>query len=194
MLLETLQQELGRLGATVRLQTQPRARGLQIDALLEVELDGTRETFVVEQKARAPYPSEVGFLDPLRTRLQQIGAPLLVAPHISEGQGSQLIAHGWSWADAQGNFDLRAGNLRLRQLLPGPKRTRGPRALPRGPGGLAIVRDLIFLPSPFADPRLGRRRLAASAGVTLARVSQVLKQLGEKEIIRGDPAVTDQER
>ncbi len=194
MLLDALQRELQDLGATVRLQTERRARGLQVDAILKVELDGTRETFAVEQKARAPYPSEVAFLDPLRTRLEQIGAPLLAAPYISPGQGSRLITHGWSWADAQGNFDLRAGTLRLRQRLPGPKPTRGRRALPRGPGGLAIVRDLIFLPSLFADPRLGRRRLAASAGVTLPRVSQVLKQLAGADIVRGDPAVTDQER
>ncbi|HYT78682.1 MAG TPA: hypothetical protein VEQ37_05415 [Actinomycetota bacterium] len=194
MLLDTLRRELTELGATVRLQAQRRVSTFQVDALLEVELDGTREIFAVEQKARAPYPSEVGSLDPLRTRLQQIGAPLLAAPHISEGQGSQLITHGWSWADGLGNFDLRAGSLRLRQRLPGPRPTRGHRSLPRGPGGLAIVRALIFLPSVFADPRLGRRRLAAAADVTLPRVSQVLKQLAEAEIIRGDPAVTDQER
>lgn len=194
MLLDMLQRELTELGATVRLLAQRRASNVQVDALLEVELDGTREIFAVEQKARAPYPSEVGFLDSLQTRLQQIGTPLLAAPHISEGQGSQLVAHGWSWADGLGNFDLRAGSLRLRQRLPGPKPTRGHRSLPRGPGGLAIVRALIFLPSVFADPRLGRRRLAASAGVTLPRVSQVLKQLAEAEITRGDPAVTHQER
>jgi hypothetical protein len=194
MLLDTLQRELGELGATVRLTTPRKTRGFPVDATFEVELAGTREVFAVEQKARAPYPSEVAFLDPLRERLEEIGAPLLSAPYISEGQGWQLIRHGWSWADGQGNFDLRAGTLRLRQRLPGRKPTRAQRAFPGGPGGLAIVRALIFLPSLFTDPRLARRRLAASAGVSLPRVTQVLNQLAGAEIIRGDAAVTDQER
>src|SRR2546430_1366226 len=183
------------LGATARLTSQRRdSSDFPVDAILEVDVAGTREVFGVKQKARAPYPSEIALLDPLRERLNEIGAPLLAAPYISQGQGSQLVAHGWSWADGQGDFDLRAGALRLRQRLSAPKPTRGHRALPSGPGGLAIVRALISMPSLFTDPRLGRRRLAASAGVTLPRVSQVLKQLSEAEIIRGDPAVTDQER
>jgi len=194
MLLDRLQRELEKLGAGAHLRTPRGGRRSEIDATLEVELSGVREIFAIEQKSRAPYPSEVPVLEPLRRRLEKLGTPLLAAPYISEGQGAQLVHHGWSWADGQGNFDLRAGALRLRQRLPATKPPRKPRTLPRGAGGLAIVRALIFQPLLFTDPRLARQRLAASAGVTQPRVSQVLKQLREAEIIRGDPAVSDQER
>ncbi len=71
--------------------------------------------FAVQAKSRAPYPNELERLQQSRHGLAASGHPLIVAPFISEPLGSILTRDGWSWADTQGNFDLRAPGLLLRQ-------------------------------------------------------------------------------
>ncbi|MGH9198883.1 MAG: hypothetical protein ACRD1T_24550, partial [Acidimicrobiia bacterium] len=60
---------------------------MAVDALLTVDLDGSHALFACEVKHRAPYPSEVSLLEPIRQTLASTGTPLLVVPYVSEGQG-----------------------------------------------------------------------------------------------------------
>src|SRR5262249_23010560 len=81
-----------------------------------------------------------------------------------------------SWADAQGNFDLRAPGLIARQrraaMAPAPKQ----RSLPRGSGSYAMIRALVaFGDGEDEEPRA--TALAAQAGISQPRASQVLQQL-----------------
>jgi hypothetical protein len=193
LITEELVRHLQVLGAKVHIRAgsaEPQAP----DALLHFELDGTRAVFVVEVKTRPPYPSEVAALDRTRERLAQLGTPLLLAPYVSVGVGEALSAHGWSWADGQGNFDLRSGTIRLRQRLPRTAATPPRTGLPRAGGGLAVVRALIARPRYFTDPRLTQDRLAAAAGITQARVAQVTAQLREADLVESKLGSSDEDR
>lgn len=184
MFIQRLVEELRSIGAQVTLGHSPRAK-TRTDLILEVALDGAEALFVVEYKSRAPFPNEAGRFEALRRRLDASGTPMLLAPYVSLGQGEALVRAGWSWADTQGNFDLRSGPIRLRQRTPGSKRPRSASVLPRGPGGLALVRALIYGPSGFNDPRLGQQRLATAAGVSQPRVAQVFGRLRDAGLVRG---------
>ena len=65
------------LGASVSLM--PERADSTVDAVLEVSMDGVATRFAVETKGRAPYPSEVRSMTPIRERLEPIGLPLLVS-------------------------------------------------------------------------------------------------------------------
>jgi hypothetical protein len=146
------------------------------DAVIEVRAGTTTARFAVEQKMRAPYPNELPRFDAPRKALLPVGQPLLVGPFVSEALATSLTAADWSWADEQGNFDLRAPGLLLRQrrmsAAPKPKRTR----LPQGSGGLAIVRALIRFGEGDGEG-FSATGLANQAGVSQPRASQVLGQL-----------------
>jgi hypothetical protein len=153
-----------------------------VDAILEVETDDRTARFAVQAKSRAPYPHELDRLKQAWPVLAARGHPLLVAPYISEPLGSILTRDGWSWADIQGNFDLRAPGLLLRQ-----RRTSAPAApkrktLPRGSGSFAVLRALIG-GSGGQDEEPGATALAAQAGVSQPRASQILHQLHELELV-----------
>jgi hypothetical protein len=169
-----------------------RASGLEVDsrepaedagadAIFQVAADGPGARFAVQVRRRAPYPHEADRLEPSRRELARRGHPLLVAPFVSESLGSILTQAGWSWADDQGNFDLRAPGLLLRQRrsdsAPAPRR----RSLPRGSGSFAIVRALVAVSGE--DEELGATALAAQAGVSQPRASQVLHQLHELDLV-----------
>lgn len=153
-----------------------------IDAILDVATDGYIERFAVQLKKRAPYPHEVGGLQRVRSELAERGRPLLVAPFVSEPLGAILTRADWSWADEQGNFDLRAPGLLLRQRRtasrPVPKR----RSLPRGSGSFAIIRALVGF-GDGEDEEQGATALAAQVGVSQPRVSQVLHQLRDLKLV-----------
>jgi hypothetical protein len=191
---QELTRQLRALGANVDVRTAPTDGPQGPDAVLHVDLDGATAVFALEAKARSPYPSEVPRLDRTRHRLAYLGTPLLLAPFISVGEGEALSAHGWSWADGQGNFDLRSGTIRLRQRLPRtavpPPRT----GLPRAGGGLAVVRALIAHARYFTDPRLTQDRLAAAAGISQARVAQVMAQLREAGLVASKLGSSDEDR
>jgi DNA-binding transcriptional ArsR family regulator len=152
------------------------------DALLDVATDGPSARFAVRLKRRAPYPHEVRHLDRSRHELARQGRPLMVAPFVSKSLASILTEAGWSWADDQGNFDLRAPGLVLRQrqtnVMPAPTR----RSLPRGSGSFAIIRALVGF-SGNDDDGPGATALAGQAGVSQPRVSQVLRQLYDLKLV-----------
>src|SRR5437588_44672 len=153
------------------------------DAVLEVSSGGALSRFAVEEKARAPYPNELDRLAPARGAIARSGAPLLVVPFVNEALGSALTAAGWSWADAHGNFDLRAPGLVLRQRQmatpPKPRRTK----LPQGSGSLAIIRALIGF-EQGEDEEATATALAAQAKVSQPRASQVLHQLRDLDLVQ----------
>ncbi len=174
----TLVAQLRAAGA--RVQTRSRVDP-RVDAILEVDLDGAKRRFALEYKRRPLYPSQVPELERTRRKVERLGTPLLVAPYISEGLGRSLVSHGWSWADEQGNFDLRAPRLRLRQRLTRGIAPRAKGALPRRGGGLAIVRVLI---ARDEEESIGATELARLTGVTQARASQVLAQLESAGLVQ----------
>lgn len=145
------------------------------DLLVAMRVGEDTIHFAVEVKMSAPYPSQMERLDPIRDRLRNWGLPLLHAPHISEGQGRALTSHGWSWVDELGNFDLRSKGMVLRNRVHAAKREgrRSANALPKGPGGLRVVRILIA--NPPQPPRTSV--IAQIAQVSTPRTSQVLHQL-----------------
>src|SRR6266702_3840670 len=164
-------------------QREPALTGdARADALLEVALGGQSARFAVEVKQRAPYPSELERLRQLREALSRLGEPLLVAPFVPETLGVSLTGQGWSWADAQGDFDLRAPGLMLRQRRavrpPKPVQT----TLPRGSGSFAVIRALIRF-GDGEDEELGATALAAQARVSQPRASQVLARLGDHDLV-----------
>lgn len=151
------------------------------DAILSVSADGHQARFAAQVKGRAPYPHEVESLQRSWRELAQRGRPLLVAPFVSESLGVILTSAGWSWADEFGDFDLRAPGLLLRQrrliTRPVPKR----RSLPRGSGSFAVIRALVGLSEEQSEDS-GATALAALAGVSQPRVSQILRQLHDLEL------------
>lgn len=152
-----------------------------VDALIDIEVDGLVHRFAVEEKRRAPYPSEVGPFIAGHANVTVHGTPLLVAPFISEGVGRALIDKDWSWADEVGNFDLRAKGLRLRQRVTGSPPQPARKNLPQGRGALTIIRFLISQ----SDERtaLGPTELANMARVSQPRASQVLSRLHKAELV-----------
>jgi hypothetical protein len=128
--------------------------------------------FHVERRERAPYPNEIGTLEVKRALIKKAARPLLVAPYVSDATGAALVNAGWSWADEEGNFDLRAPGLVLRERQSRKKAPQPKLRLPLGPGSLAIIRSLIR-----NSDEVNPRTLAAVAAVTQPRASQVLAQL-----------------
>lgn len=160
--------------------TPPGAAYPGVDAILDVTVGDRSARFAVQAKSRAPYPHEVERLQQSRHGLEAHGHPLLVAPFVSESLGSLLLRDGWSWADAQGNFDLRAPGLLARQrraaTVPAPKQ----RSLPRGSGSYAVIRALVRF---SGDEEPGATTLAAQAGISQPRASQVLHRLHDLELV-----------
>ncbi len=150
--------------------------------VIEIVADGEPALrLALEERTRAPETGEVRELGELHRLLAPYGLPLLVAPYISPPLGVALIKAGWSWADNQGNYDIRGPRLRLRQrrtYYP-PKPSR--QSLPRGAGSWAIVRTLIAC----GDDREQTKTtiLATKAGVSQPRASQVLGQLAELNLV-----------
>ena len=169
----TLVNSLRKAGLSVEaVRDAPATTGVRVDVVVDVE----GRSFVVEERGRVPYPSELDKLEVLRAQLGQVGTPLLVVPFVSDGVGDSLRRAGWSWADDAGNFDLRAAGLVLRQrttnISPPVKST----ALPHGSGSLAIIRSLIGF-SDDETEEASATTLAAQANVSQPRASQVLSQL-----------------
>ena len=168
----------------LRVEDLPSAggEGVGVDALLDVAVEDRSMRFAVQAKGRAPYPHEVDRLQRSLRELELRGHPLMIAPFISESLGSILTRDGWSWADGQGNFDLRAPGFVVRQrrasTAPAPKR----RSLPRGSGSYAVIRALVGF-SGGEDEEPGATALAAQAGISQPRVSQVLHQLRDLKLV-----------
>jgi hypothetical protein len=152
------------------------------DAVLVVTGAGHGARFAVQMKRRAPYMNELAGLARLRESMSSIGEPLLVVPFVSDSVGTALTAQGWSWADEHGDFDLRAPGLvfRQRRAVSAPRAVRG--ALPRGSGSFAVTRALIRF-SDGEEEHPGATALAAQAGISQPRASQVLGQLLAQNLV-----------
>lgn len=98
-------------GVTVEDLSPASSVDVGVDSILDVTVGDRSARFSVQVKSRAPYPHEVERLRRSWHGLEQYGHPLIIAPFISEALGSLLTGDDWSWADAQGNFDLRAPGL-----------------------------------------------------------------------------------
>lgn len=161
--------------ATPELSDQP-------DAVIRILTEGAEKRFAVEEKQRAPYPNELPRLALRREVLESVGSALLVVPFVSETLGVALAESGWSWADDQGNFDLRAPGLLLKQrrIASTPRAER--KGLPRGAGSFAIIRALISF-GAGEEEEANAGLLASHAKVSQPRVSQVLTRLHELQLI-----------
>lgn len=152
------------------------------DAILAVVAGDRSAGFAVQAKSRAPYPHEIERLRRSWHELARRGNPLLVAPFISEPLGSILTKADWSWADAEGNFDLRAPGLLLRQrrtsTVPAPKR----KSLPRGSGSFAVIRALVGFGGGEGEAP-GATALAARAGISQPRATQILHHLYDLQLV-----------
>jgi hypothetical protein len=169
-------------GLTVEDLTPADPTDAGVDAVLAVETGDRAARFAVQVKSRAPYPHELDRLKHSWPGLAVRGHPLMVAPFISEPLGSILTRDGWSWADSQGNFDLRAPGLLLRQRRPSTSPMPKRKTLPRGSGSFAVIRALVGF-SGGEDEEPGATALAARAGISQPRASQVLHQLRELELV-----------
>jgi hypothetical protein len=169
-------------GLTVEDVTPAGGTDAGLDAILEVTADDRTERFAVQVKSRAPYPHELERLQQGWHRVAARGHPLIIGPFISEPLGSMLTKQGWSWADNQGNFDLRAPGLLLRQRRTSTSPTAKRKTLPRGSGSFAVIRALVGF-SGGEDEELGASALAAQAGVSQPRASQILHHLHELELV-----------
>lgn len=170
-------------GVAAELVASPSQQGdVRLGAALDLAAGNATTRFAVEEKRRAPYPSELVDLNERHHALASGGHPLLITPFVSEALGPVLTAAGWSWVDAQGNFDIRAPGLTLRQR----RATAVPRArsksLPQGSGSLAIIRALIGF-REGRDEKLRATPLAVQAKVSQPRASQVLRQLHDLGLI-----------
>jgi hypothetical protein len=152
-------------------------------AVLDVAEGAQGARFVAEWRSRAPYPHEVQRLHQTWKKLAPLGHPLLTAPFISESLGTMLTDIGWSWADDQGNFDLRAPGLVLRQRRSNLPPVARRMTLPKGSGSLAIIRSLVR--SGAGDPVPRITELAHMAEVSQPRASQVLRQLHDLGLVEG---------
>jgi hypothetical protein len=153
-----------------------------VDAIIDVAVGDRSARFVVQARGRAPYPHEVERLQRSWRELEKRGHPLMIAPFISEALGSVLTRDGWSWADAQGNYDLRAPGLVARQRRASTAPPPNQRSLPRGSGSYAIIRALVGF-SGGEDEEPGATALAAQAGISQPRASQVLHHLHNLKLV-----------
>jgi hypothetical protein len=153
-----------------------------VDAILDVAVGDRSARFAVKAKGRAPYPHEVERLQRSWHELDLRGRPLMTAPFISESLGSLLTGDGWSWADAQGNFDLRAPGFVARQRRASADSAPKQKSLPRGSGSYAVIRALVGF-SSTEDEEIGATALAAQVGISQPRASQVLHRLHELKLI-----------
>jgi hypothetical protein len=109
------------------------------------------------------------------------GEPMLVAPFVTETTGERLADAGWSWADLEGNFHLRAQGLLVHQRRPRTRQAPA-KTIPQGSGALAIIRALIGFADGEAEETTATG-LAHQVGVSQPRASQVLGQLRELGLI-----------
>jgi hypothetical protein len=169
-------------GSAVAVEHRDVPQGAHADALLDVSADEQVARFAVETRSRAPYPGELRQLRPAWEESSKLGHPLLIVPFVSDALAVALRSEGWSWADTQGNYELRAPGLRLQQrrtfAAPAPKR----KTLPRGAGSFAVIRALIRFRVDEVE-EIGATALADQVGVSQPRASQVVHGLHDLGLV-----------
>lgn len=181
MLIEAIRW-LREAGLAVAEQAGDGRRAAGPDTVLDVSVGDRSARFAVAQRQRAPYPGELSGLVSTREALSSLGEPLLTAPYISQALGASLTEAGWSWADDYGDFDLRVPGLifRQRRALTAPAARQ--RSLPRGSGSFAVIRALVG--SRSSEEEVGATEIAARAGVSQPRASQVLHKLRQLSLVQ----------
>jgi hypothetical protein len=161
----------------------PRDPKAYADDVVEIALGEASARFAVERRQRAPFQNEIPGLERARRNLEKLGHPLIVATYIPEALGRALVEAGWSWADDQGNYDVRGAGLRLRQrrTFAAPRQPR--RHMPTGSGSLAVIRTLIMLQEDSEDGH-SPTEWAKLSLVSRPRVQQVLAGLGALELVQ----------
>lgn len=166
-------------GAKVRVERQPEHTDGG-DSALVIELDDNLVELVVHERRTNLYPTDVAKL--ARALPHEAGRdPILVAPFVGPRLGDTLIEAGWSWADAAGNFDVKAPGIRLRQRLVLHRPPRQQRVLPRGVGSTAIIRWLLTH-APTGE-RIDPAVLTEVGQVSQPRVSQILQTLARQDLL-----------
>jgi len=169
--------------ADVTVSLLPDGRSGIADDVVDIAVGKSLVRFAIKKRQRAPFPNEIPDIEDDRRSLENFGRPLLVAPYIPESLGRALSEAGWSWADDQGNYDVRDVGLRLRQrrTFTEPRRTR--RLMPSGFGSWSVIRTLIALQEDREDG-LSPTELAKRAHVSQPRASQVLSALARLDLMR----------
>jgi hypothetical protein len=169
--------------ADVTVSILPDGKSGIADSVVDIAVGTSFVRFAIKRRQRAPFRNEIPDIDDDRRSLETYGRPLLIAPYIPESLGSALSEAGWSWADDQGNYDVRDVGLRLRQrrTFTEPRRTR--RFMPSGSGSWSVIRTLIALQEEHEDG-LSPTELAKRAHVSQPRASQVLRELATLELVQ----------
>ena len=89
----------------------PRDPNADADDVVDIALGEASIRFAVERRQRAPFQNEIPDLERARRNLEKLGHPLIIATYIPEALGRALVEAGWSWADDQGNYDVRSACL-----------------------------------------------------------------------------------
>ena len=151
-------------------------------AVLVISVNARTVRFAVLRKGRAPYPSEFFQLEAAKQALGRRRPPLLLAPKISAPLGRLLTDHGWSWADERGSYDIRHGNIVLRQTVAAELPLSRPRTgIPQGRGSLAMVRRL--LSAADSSKPVTATGLASLVGGSQAAASQLLGALEDLDAV-----------
>lgn len=173
---------LRQLGLSVHIKRKVAVgSGERLDAVVELHAEGVDSRFAAECRDRAPYPNELKRLDVKRGLISKYGEPLLIVPFVSPSLGERLRTAGWSWADAEGNLDLRAKGVVVSQRLSDSQsRPSRSRRLPGGVGSSAAIRTLIGWARDAPLPTV--TDFAQSVGVSQPRMSQILTALRDLEL------------
>jgi len=172
--IETISRALVSAGADIWLP--PAEAG--VPERLVITVQGQQHIFAIRRQRRAPYPNELARLDHDAELLGKFGNPLLIADHVTRRTGEQLSALGWSWADSEGNMDIRARGLLVKQRQPTRKKRGTSPSLPLGPSSLRLIRWLASRPSRTWQTS----EMAAHAGVSASTASQVMRRLASQEL------------
>lgn len=172
--IETISRALVSAGADIWLP--PAEAG--VPERLVITVQGQQHIFAIRRQRRAPYPNELARLDHDAELLGKFGNPLLIADHVTRRTGEQLSALGWSWADSEGNMDIRARGLLVKQRQPTRKKRGTSPSLPLGPSSLRLIRWLASRPSQTWRTS----EMAAHAGVSASTASQVMRRLASQEL------------
>ncbi|NVB39049.1 hypothetical protein G6O69_14495 [Pseudenhygromyxa sp. WMMC2535] len=159
---------------------------------MSIAFGSSSETFVVEVKRRGPYRGELDRLLAKTDALRVRGTPLLLVPELGARLQKELVERGWSWADEQGNYDLRAPGFWLRQVGKVAE-VKSPR-LPGGLAGKRLVRWLIAGVGETSSETLKLKDLAQRLEVSAPAVSQIVRQLRQLGFVGGSRGISEVDR
>lgn len=173
---------LGQLpGLTVsyRLETRE-GRPPLYDAMVSVRTQKGTDSYAAEAKPSTTARSAASLLSQLRHIRQDSGTPpMLITDYAAPALADLLESHGIAYADLAGNAFLNgpAAYVRVR----GNKAKRSPSRTGLTRTDLELVFALLAHPPLLRQPL---RWIAETTGVSLGKISQTLRTLGELRLIR----------